>query len=118
MEMSLLILHWLYPFVRGVFFGLLAMTIHESGHLLAALVLGVRIKTVALRWKGLCTVRESGPPMKNLLISIAGSLMNSVLVLTWHWSPIFGIANLCLVFLTFSRSGGQMVTALSLAGST
>jgi hypothetical protein len=62
MEMSLLILHWLYPFVRGVFFGLLAMTIHESGHLLAALVLGVRIKTVALRWKGLCTVRESGPP--------------------------------------------------------
>ena len=98
MKMTLLILHWLYPIFQGMLTGLLAMALHECGHLLAATGLGVRIKSVAFRWKGLCTVREAGPPMKNLLISLAGPFVNFVLILTWHSSPIFGLANLCFAF--------------------
>jgi Zn-dependent protease len=98
MKTTLLILHWLYPISWGMLTGLLAMAIHECAHLLAASVLGVRIKSLALRWKGLCTVREAGPPMKNFLVSIAGPFVNCALILTWHSSPIFGLANLCFAF--------------------
>lgn len=98
MNMTLLILHWLFPIFQGILTGLLAMVIHECGHLLAASVLGVKIKSVVFRWKGLCTVREAGPPLKNFLVSIAGPLVNCSLILTWHSSPTFGLANLCFAF--------------------
>jgi Zn-dependent protease len=107
MMMALLILHWIYPIFLGMLVGLLAMTIHECGHLLAARVLGVRVKSVAFHWKGLCTVREAGPPMKNLLISIAGPLVNCALILTWHSSPIFGLANLCFAFINILPMEGS-----------
>jgi len=71
------------------------MVLHEVGHLLAALALGIKIRSVGLRWKGLYTVREAGPPAKSLLISLAGPLTNAVLLFGWHWSPTFGLANLC-----------------------
>jgi Zn-dependent protease len=98
MKITFLILHWFYPVFQGILVGLLAMAIHECGHLVAARVLGVRVKSVALHWRGLCTVREAGPPMKNLLISIAGPFVNCVLILMWHPSPLFGFANLCFAF--------------------
>jgi Zn-dependent protease len=98
MKMTLLILHWLYPIFEGMVIGLLAMVLHECGHVLAATALGVRVKSVAFHWKGMCTVREGGPPMKNLLISLAGPLVNFVLILTWHSSMVFGLANLCFAF--------------------
>lgn len=98
MNISLLILQWLYPVFQGVITGLLAMILHEGGHLLAAHLLGVRVKSVTFQWKGLCTIREAGPPAKNLLISIAGPFVNATMMLTWHWSPIFGLANACFAF--------------------
>jgi len=98
MKIALLVLYWLYPIFQGMLIGLLAMAIHECGHLLAAGVLRLRIKSVALRWKGLCTVREAGSPMKNLLVSLAGPLVNLALISTWSVSPTFGIANLCFAF--------------------
>ena len=107
MNIALLILHWLYPVFQGMLTGLLAMAIHECGHLLAAGVLGVRIKSVSLHWKGLCTVREAGPPMKNLLISIAGPFVNFALIPTWHLSPIFGIANVCFAFFNILPIDGS-----------
>lgn len=88
-------LEWFFPFFEGIFLGILAMLLHEAGHLLAALSLGIKIKSVGLRWKGMYTVREAGPPAKNLLISLAGPLTNVVLMLCWHWSPTFGLANFC-----------------------
>jgi Zn-dependent protease len=93
--------------------GLLAMAIHECGHLLAASALGVRIKSVGLHWKGLFTVREAGPPMKNLLISIAGPFVNCALILTWHSSPIFGLANVCFaIFNILPIEGSDGVRAV------
>jgi stage IV sporulation protein FB len=92
------ILHWLYPISQGILAGLLAMILHEGGHLLAARLLGVRVKSCSIRWKGLCTIREAGPPVKNLLISLAGPAANVIMMLISHLSPTFGIANACFAF--------------------
>jgi len=89
------VLHWFYPIFQGIALGLLAMVLHEGGHLLAALVLGIKIKSVGLRWKGMYTVRESGPPAKNILVSLAGPFTNVLLMLCWPWLPTFGLANFC-----------------------
>ncbi len=93
--MPYLSLEWYFPFFEGILLGLLAMALHEVGHVLAALALGIRVKGVGMRWKGMYTVREAGPPAKNLLISLAGPLTNVLLMLCWHWSPTFGLANFC-----------------------
>ena len=98
MKILVLLLHWLYPIFEGMVIGLLAMALHECGHLLAATLLGVKIKAIAINWKGLCTVREAGSPVKNLLVSIAGPFVNCALIVMWHTSPIFGLANLCFAF--------------------
>ena len=87
---------WLYPFIHGLGLGVIAMLLHEGGHLLAALILGVRIKNVGMRWnKGLYTVREQGSPLQNLLIAAAGPFTNILLTLAAPWSPLFGLANFC-----------------------
>ena len=93
--MSSLNLEWSLPFFQGAFYGLLAMALHEAGHLVAARVVGVKVKRVGFCWKGMYTVREAGPPAKNALISSAGPLTNLALIIFWYWSPTFGLANLC-----------------------
>ncbi len=87
---------WFFPFIHGLFMGLAAMFLHEAAHLLAALTLGVRVKKVGLQWnKGIYTVREAGPPGKNMLIAFAGPLMNLLLISVCHWAPTLGLANFC-----------------------
>jgi Zn-dependent protease len=72
------------------------MLIHECAHILAALTLGLRVKKVGLKVsRGLYTVREAGPLHKNLLVALAGPVMNVLLIPAWHLSPGFGLANLC-----------------------
>jgi Zn-dependent protease len=93
--MPFLILKWFFPFFQGLLLGLVAMTLHEAGHLIAALAVGIKVKNVGFCWKGMYTVREPGPPVKNILVSLAGPMVNLILLMTWHWWPTFGLANLC-----------------------
>jgi len=88
-------LEWFFPFFQGIFFGLMAMALHEIGHLLLAQALGLKVKRVGICWKGIYTVREAGPPVRNAWVSFAGPLVNLMLIPLWIWSPIFGLANLC-----------------------
>jgi Zn-dependent protease len=87
-------LHWYLPILQGMGLGLVAMAFHEAAHVAAALALGIKVKKVGLAWKGMYTVREPGPPHKNLLITLAGPFMNLLLIACWHWWPTFGLANL------------------------
>ena len=91
-------LNWFFPIFLGLFLGVLAMFLHELGHLIAALIVGVKVKNIGFRWKGLYVVREAGPPAKNLMISLAGPLLNLALVAFWPLSHEFGLANLCFAF--------------------
>ena len=90
------LLRWLIPFFSGLGVGVLAMLLHECGHLCAAFALGVRVKKVGVKWnKGLYTVREPGSVQQNLLVSIAGPFVNLILIATSPWMPVFGLANFC-----------------------
>jgi len=90
------VVRWLFPFTQGLGLGILAMLFHECGHLLAALVVGVRIKSVGMKWnKGLYTIREQGTPVQNLIVAAAGPVTNILLVSTAPWAPVFALANFC-----------------------
>lgn len=87
---------WLGPFVNGVGLGVLAMLLHECGHLLTAFALGVRVKKVGMKWnKGLYIIREQGAVHQNLLIALAGPLVNMLMISTGHSVPLFALANCC-----------------------
>ncbi|HEX4286328.1 MAG TPA: hypothetical protein VHZ28_14645 [Terracidiphilus sp.] len=106
------VLAWFFPFFQGLFLGIVAMMFHELGHLIAAPLVGVKIKAVGFTWKGLYTVREQGPPKLNLLISLAGPLTNLALLALWPLSRKFGLANLCFAFfnlLPIEGSDGERV---------
>lgn len=88
-------LSWFYPVFEGLLLGILGMALHEAGHLAMALAVGVKVKNVGFCWKGMYTVREAGPPLKNLIISLAGPAVNLALLFTWPWAREFALANLC-----------------------
>lgn len=85
---------WFVPMIDGILFGLLAMVLHEIGHLCVAQALGLKVKNVGFSWKGMYTVREAGPPEINFQVSLAGPLTNLALMALWPVSPVFGLANL------------------------
>jgi Zn-dependent protease len=90
------LVRWLFPFINGLGLGVLAMLLHEWGHIAAALVLGVPVKSVGIRWnKGLYTVREAGTVQQNALIAAAGPFVNFLLIATEPWFPLFSMANFC-----------------------
>lgn len=106
------VLAWLFPFFQGLLLGIIAMAFHEAGHIMTAPLVGIKIKTIGLTWKGLYTVREAGPPAKNLIVSLAGPLTNLTLLLLWPLSPKLGLANLCFAFfniLPIEGSDGERV---------
>jgi Zn-dependent protease len=93
-EMS--VVRWLFPFAQGLGLGVLAMLVHECGHLIAAFMLGLKIKGVGMRWnKGLYTVRQHGTPLQNLLVSAAGPLTNALFLAFATSEPLFRLANFC-----------------------
>lgn len=105
-------LNWFVPFFVGIIIGTVAMVLHEMGHLVTALALGIRVKSVGFCWKGAYIVREPGPPLKSMLVSLAGPLTNLVLLLLWPQARAFGIANLCFAFfnlLPIQGSDGERI---------
>lgn len=106
--MNYLVTHWLFSLAGTLFLGLSAMVLHEFGHLVTSLMVGIKVKSVGLCMKGMYIVREAGSPAKNLLISLAGPLTNvALLLLFWHASPTFTLANLCLAICNLAPVRGS-----------
>jgi len=101
---------WLFPFVDGVGLGVLAMLLHECGHLLAARVLRVHVKRIGIDWtKGIYVVREQGSAAQSLAIALAGPLMNICMIPIGSSARLFVVANLCYALanlLPFEGSDG------------
>ena len=93
--MHILRFEWFMPIFQGVFLGLLAMTVHEAGHMVAARLAGIKVSGLGVSWKGMYTLRETGSARGNMFVSLAGPLVNLALLALWHWNPTFGLANLC-----------------------
>jgi Zn-dependent protease len=100
--------HWFLSLSGTLFLGLTAMVLHEFGHLVTSLMVGIRVKGVGLCMKGMYIVRDAGTPAKNLLISLAGPLTNVALILLfWGHSPKFVLANLCLAICNLAPVKGS-----------
>ena len=106
---------WLFPILHGLGLGVLAMLLHECGHLVTAFILGLRVKRVGMKWnRGLYTVRQQGTPLQNLLVAAAGPFTNLLLIPLASWIPLFGLANLCYALanmLPIDGSDGFRVAA-------
>ena len=73
---------------------LLAAVFHESAHLVAAYLGGVRVKRIGLAWRGPYIVREPGTPVQNIFISLSGPASNLLLcLLSLRWSGTFAFVN-------------------------
>ena len=62
---------------------------------------GINVKRIGISGKGMYIVRESGPPVPNLFITLAGPLANLLTACAWPISHelalvnlIFGLTNL------------------------
>lgn len=102
--------------------GIPAMLLHECGHIVVALLCGVKVKRVGLCKTGLYTVREPGPNWANLCISLAGPLTNLVLAVSLREAmPTFAWVN-AIAFgynlLPIPNSDGSRVLALLSSGTT
>lgn len=72
----------------------LGVVLHESAHLAAACLNGVRVKRIGISWKGPYIVREPGTSMQNIIISLSGPGMNVLLCLICrHVSSTFAFVN-------------------------
>lgn len=106
--MNYLFSHWLLSLAGTLFLGISATVLHEFGHLVTSLMVGIRVKSVGLCMKGMYVVREAGTPAKNLFVSLAGPLTNVALILLfWHTSRTFTLANLCLAICNLAPVRGS-----------
>jgi Zn-dependent protease len=106
--MNYLLTHWLLSLAGTMFLGISAMVLHEFGHLATSLMVGIKVKSVGMCMKGMYIVREAGSPMKNMLVSLAGPLTNvALLLLFWHVSTTFALANLCFAICNLAPVKGS-----------
>lgn len=90
---------------------LLTVVLHEAGHALACLALGITIKRVVLNRYGLGIVRGNAKSLDNALIAFAGPGINILAALLFHGTRfavlnlVFGIANLIPIARSDGRNG-------------
>jgi Zn-dependent protease len=74
-----------------------ALAIHEAGHILSAVALGIRVKRIGITWRGPFIVREQGSPVASAVVSLAGPVLNVILALAyWEAAPVFARINMVL----------------------
>jgi Zn-dependent protease len=100
-------IRWFQPVMEGFALGVIAMILHECGHLAAATALGVRVKRVGIQWRGIFTVREKGTVRQNLLIALVGPFVNLLLIVVGPWFPLFSMANICCVLANMLPMSGS-----------
>jgi Zn-dependent protease len=100
--------YWIFSLIGTMSLGIIAMVLHEFGHLATSLMVGIKVKSVGMCMKGMYIVREAGSPTKNMLVSLAGPLTNiALLMLFWHASTTFALANLCFAICNLAPVRGS-----------
>jgi Zn-dependent protease len=74
-----------------------AVTLHELAHVLAAFLMGIRVRRIGLSWKGPYIVREQGKPIANACVALSGPVLNLILAAScWDSGSQFAVINLVL----------------------
>lgn len=81
----------LSPALFGSF--LVALLVHECGHLICAQWVGIKVKAFGVNGRGLYLRREAGSPSASLQVALAGPLANLFVAMI---SPSVALANLVL----------------------
>jgi Zn-dependent protease len=77
--------------------GLLGLIFHEASHAIVTLAFGLKIRKVGICWKGIYVKRQSGTPVQNTFIALAGPLAHFILVaISWGTFPDVALGNLIL----------------------
>jgi hypothetical protein len=101
-------IYWIASLCGFLFLGLLAMVLHETGHLITSFAVGLKVRGVGLCMKGVYIIREKGTPSKNLLVTLAGPLTNiALLLIFWHASDVFTLANMCFAICNLAPVKGS-----------
>ncbi len=102
-----------------------SLLLHEVGHVLAAIALGVPVREFGLCWRGAYNRRaRSGRQRTEILISLAGPLTNLFLAFPLHYLPVIGrqlaLCNLmlCVVNLLPIPSSDGLRILRSIRGSS
>lgn len=102
-----------------------SLLLHEVGHMLAAVALGVPVREFGLTWRGAFNRRaHSGRRRTEILIAFAGPLANLLLAFPLHYVPVIGnqvaLCNLmlCIVNLLPIPSSDGLRILRNLRGST
>jgi Zn-dependent protease len=105
-----------------VLLGIPAMLLHECGHIVMAMLCGVKVKKIGISRMGFYTVREPGPRWANLCVSFAGPAVNFLLAFVLREvAPTFALVNLiAAVFnlLPVPNSDGSRILGLLAAPRT
>ena len=113
----MILAHMAYVMLLGV----PAMVLHECGHVMVALVCGLKVKRVGVSRRGLYTVREAGPKWSNIAVSAAGPMVNLALaIMFWNSMTTFAEVNIiaCLYnLLPITNSDGSRILALLRTGT-
>jgi len=80
--------------VTTILITLFSMLLHEAGHVAAALFFGITVRRMGWSRKGMYIVRESGPPVANLMVTLAGPFANLLMACAWPVSRPFAVINL------------------------
>jgi stage IV sporulation protein FB len=108
-----------YGVLLTMLLGIPALLLHEMGHIMAALMCGVKVKRIGLSRVGLYTVREPGPKWANICVSFAGPLFNLLLaIMLRDLAPTFAWVNLMACaynLLPIPHSDGRRILMLLVA---
>jgi Zn-dependent protease len=102
----------------GTFFPfLLAIAVHEAGHLLALRAMRARIHKLRLDITGAVLETEPLRYSHELIVALAGPAVNFLCVLTCSQKyPLFALVNFCLLFYNllpfYPLDGGRILRAL------
>ncbi len=81
--------------LRWIVAWLIAVTVHETGHLLACCICGSKIHSVTIKPMGAVIESDSLTPEKQLLTSLAGPIIGASLILLAKWLPVTAALAAC-----------------------
>jgi hypothetical protein len=78
---------------------LLALVLHECGHVLACYAVGLKVRKVGICLKGPYTRRQAGTPIQNFVVTASGPLVNFLALFLFRFFPTFAFVSFVVLLI-------------------